>query len=220
MDLESARDSILLAALPNVPFDGWGRRTMRRAAEEAGYDPTMAARVFPGGPVELVEHFNAYADRRMAESLAAMALAALKLRQRIALAVRLRLEPWNDDREAVRRAVALLALPQNAAAGARVTYRTVDAVWHAIGDTSTDFSFYTKRASLAGVYASTVLYWLDDPSEGAAETWGFLDRRLDDVLRLPKLTGALKRPFEMMASPFRLLTPAARRRRFGVHGIG
>lgn len=212
MDLESARDGIVLAALPHVAFDGWSRRTLRAAAVAAGYDRTMGERLFPSGPVEMVEHFNALADRRMAEALAAMGLPSLKLRQRVALAVRTRLEPWSDEREAVRRAVALLSLPQNAATGARITYRTVDAIWHAVGDASTDFSFYTKRASLAAVYGATVLYWLDDPSEGAQETWGFLERGLDGLMRLPKLTGALKRPWELVGNPFRLLTPSGRRR--------
>jgi ubiquinone biosynthesis protein COQ9 len=218
MDIASARDGILIAALPHVAFDGWSRRTLRAAAVDAGYDPTMGQRLFPSGAVEMVEHFNDLADRRMAEALADMGLPALKLRQRVSLAVRMRLEPWSDEREAVRRAVALLALPQNAATGARITYRTVDAIWHAVGDTSTDFSFYTKRASLGAIYTATVLYWLDDPSEGARESWGFLERGLDQLMRLPKVTGALKRPFELAASPFRLFRPSGRRR-FG-HGPG
>ncbi len=212
MDLESARDGILMAALPHVAFDGWSRRTLRAAAAAAGYDPTMGERLFPSGPGEMVEHFNALADRRMAEALAAMDLPSMKLRQRVSLAVRMRLEPWTDEREAVRRAVALLSLPQNAATGARITYRSVDAIWHAVGDTSTDFSFYTKRASLAAVYTATVLYWLDDPSEGTRESWAFLERGLDGLMRLPKFTNALKHPLSLVGGPLRLLDPRGRGR--------
>ncbi len=219
MDIQSARDAIVAAALPNVAFDGWSRTTMRRASEDAGYDATMAERLFPNGAVGLVDHFNDLADRRMLDLLDRADLPGLKLRQRISLAVQARIEPWTDDREAVRRALALLALPQNAGLAARITFRTVDTIWHAVGDTATDFSYYTKRASLAAVYGSTVLYWLDDPSEGAVETWGFLERRLDDVLRLPKLTAGLRRPFEAF-NPLRLFERPGRPRRFGVHGPG
>lgn len=207
MDLQAARDALVEAALPHVPFDGWTMRTLRQAAQAAGYDPTMAQRLFPAGPVGVVDHFNAMADRRMEEALAGLQPTTLRMRQRIALAVRLRLEPWTDDREAVRRALGLLALPQNAMVAARITYRTVDAMWHAVGDTATDFSFYSKRASLAAIYGSTVLYWLDDRSEAAAETWGFLERRLDDLLRMPSLGGAMKR-----FNPMRLLDRGERRR--------
>lgn len=199
MELQAARDAIVLAALPHVAFDGWGRRTMRQASADAGYDMTMAQRLFPSGAIGMIEHFNDLADRRMAEALAGLQPSSLRLRQRVALAVRLRLEPWNDEREAVRRAIAVLSLPQNAAMAARITYRTLDAIWHAVGDTATDFSFYTKRASLAPIYAATVLYWLDDRSEGAAETWAFLERRLDDLLSLPRLWGALRRPFDLVS---------------------
>ncbi len=199
MDLQAARDAIVAAALPHVAFDGWGRRTMRQASTDAGYDVTMAQRLFPSGAVGLIEQFNDLADRRMAEGLAGLQPSTLRLRQRVALAVRLRLEPWTDEREAVRRAIALLALPQNASTAARITYRTVDAIWHAVGDTATDFSFYTKRASLAPIYGATVLYWLDDRSEGTVETWAFLERRLDNLLNLPRLMGALRRPFDLVS---------------------
>lgn len=218
MDLESVRDDILLAALPHVAFDGWGRRTMQQAARDAGHDASMAERAFPGGPAALVEHFNAYADRKMVEALARHDLTAMRLREKIALAVRLRLEPWDHDREAVRRGIGLLALPGNGACAARITYRTVDAVWHAVGDTATDFSFYTKRALLAAVYSATVLYWLDDRSETAEDTWSFLDRRLSDVLQIPRLMSRLTKPAEWLPQPFRRLDPAAARRRFGVRG--
>lgn len=218
MDLHSIRDDILLAALPHIAFDGWSSRTLRQAAKDAGHEASLAERAFPGGPVALVEHFNAYADRQMAEALASRDVTGMRLRDKIALAVRLRLEPWDNDREAVRRGIGLLALPGNAGVAARITYRTVDAIWYAVGDGSTDFSFYTKRALLAAVYSATVLYWLDDRSETADETWNFLSRRLDDVLRLPKLMSRLSKPLDLLPKPLQLLRKAPMRRRFGVRG--
>ncbi len=218
MENDSIRDDILLAALPHVAFDGWSLRTLRQAARDAGYDAATAERVFPDGPVALVEHFSAYADRKMVEALSRPDYAAIRLRDKLALAVRLRLEPWDNDREAVRRAIALLALPGHAARAARLTYRTVDAVWRAVGDSATNFSFYTKRAMMVAIYSATVLYWLDDRSDTAEDTWQFLGRRLDDALQLPKLISRLANPLRLLPQSARLLDPRATRR-FGVRGL-
>ena len=119
-------------------------------------------------------------------------VASLKIRDRIKSAVRIRLERHAGNREAARRALALLSLPFNAPLALRLLYRTVDAMWYAAGDTSTDFNFYTKRATLAGVYSSTLLYWLNDRSPGGEATWGFLDRRIDDVMKIEKLKSQVK----------------------------
>lgn len=191
-DHERAREEIIAAVLPNVPFDGWTPETLRRAAADAGYDPLTALRVFPRGPVEAVEAWVALADRRMLSAVESHAAPDLKTRDKIALAIRLRLEDLAAHREAVRRALSLLALPHNAPLAASLVWRTVDAIWYAAGDTATDFNYYTKRGLLAGVYSATVLYWLEDKSEGSAETWKFLDRRLADVLRVPQAFGRLR----------------------------
>jgi len=119
-------------------------------------------------------------------------VAGLKMRERIKGAVRIRLERHAGQREAVRRALALLSLPFNAGLALKLLYKTVDAMWYAAGDTSTDFNFYTKRATLAGVYSSTLLYWLNDRSPGSEATWGFLDRRIDDVMKIEKLKARVK----------------------------
>jgi ubiquinone biosynthesis protein COQ9 len=216
MDLDRVRDDILLAALPHVAFDGWSPRTLRQAAHDAGYDGTMAELAFPDGPVALVEHFNRYADRKMAEALGRPDYAAKRLRDKVALAIRLRLEPWDNDREAVRRAIALLALPGHTVRAARLTYRTVDCIWRAIGDSAANLSFYTKRAMLAAVYSASVLYWLDDRSDAADETWQFVERRLDDVLQMPTLFNRLSEPLRCLPQPFRLFESRGRRR-FSVH---
>ena len=138
-------------------------------------------------------------------------LAASKTREKVALAIRLRLEAEAGHREAIRQALSFLALPTNAPLGAKCLYRTVDAIWYAAGDKATDFSFYTKRALLAGVYSATVLYWLNDKSEESAATWSFLDRRIADVMKIYELRARLDRFAEQLPDPFRLFRrPAGR----------
>lgn len=202
-DYERARAEIIAAALPNVPFDGWTPETLRRAAADAGYDPLTALRVFPRGPVEAIQAWVALADREMIAAYETHVRPDMKTHERVALAIRLRLERLAGQREAVRRALSLLALPHNAPLAAASVWRTVDAIWYAAGDTATDFNFYTKRGLLAGVYSATVLYWLEDKSEGCVETWRFLERRLADVLRLPQAIGRLRNRFGGVPKAFR-----------------
>lgn len=182
--LTAERRAILTAALPNVPFDGWSRACLRKAAVAAGYDEDMAGRAFPRGAADAVDVYVAEADRQMLDELERRDLPALKIRQRIATAVRVRLEQAAGHREAVRQALAVQAMPRNARAALKSLYRTVDAMWYAAGDNATDFNFYTKRALLAGVYSSTLLFWLNDNSEDFADTWEFLDRRIEDVMQI------------------------------------
>ena len=184
MSIDETRDQLIAAALAHVPFDGWTGRALRAGADDLGLDAALAANALPGGPAELLEAFSAEIDRRMLAELERRDLKALKHRQRIATAVRAGLELLAPHREAVRRGLSFLAWPRNAALGAKCLYRSVDAIWHAAGDTSTDYNFYTKRLLLAGVYSATLLFWLNDESEGRAETWAFLDRRLAEVIRL------------------------------------
>lgn len=204
-DRDAVRGAILDAALAHVPFDGWTHAVLQQGAADAGFEPIMAMRVFPGGPAEAVAFWSRRADRRMVEALEGHDLSKLKVRQRIAAAVRVRLEQNAGHREAVRRAMALLALPLNAAQGPALLWRTVDAVWYAAGDTATDFNYYTKRGLLAGVYGATVLYWLDDRSEGFAETWAFLDRRIADVMHVPRALGAIGEKLAALPTPLALL---------------
>ncbi len=187
MDAQHFRDSMVTAILPHATFDGWSKAAMAAAARDLELEPTMPARLFPGGPIELVAHFVEMADRAMAAALATEGLSSTKVGERIFQAVRLRLEPWGEHREAIRRAASLLSLPTNLPLAARLTWNTADSIWRAVGDQSHDFAWYTKRATLSAVYSSTLLYWLDDASEDSAETWAFLRRRLNDVRNLPKL---------------------------------
>jgi len=181
------QDSIITATLPHVIFDGWGLTALKRGAVEAGLKESDAERLFPNGARDAVAHFIALADRLMVEDLATHDLSKLKHREKIALVVRLRLERWTAQRDAVRRALALAPLPSMAAPSLQGWYGTVDAMWRAVGDKSIDFSFYTKRMLLAGIYGGTLLYWLNDKSADCAATWAFLDRGIDDVMQIPKL---------------------------------
>lgn len=204
-DWRDRQDKLLLATLPHIPFEGWSAKALREGAADLGLDPTMAERLFPGGPVDAVEHFCDFADRRMVDELAKHDVAAMRVPDRIRLAIRTRFEQWQADREAVSRAVALLALPVHAPTALRCTYRTVDAMWWAAGDTSTDFNFYTKRATLAGVYSTTLMVWLSDHSDDSEESWAFLDRRLADIGRIPKARKQVAQMVERLPNPLNLL---------------
>lgn len=204
---ETFRDRILLAALAHVPFDGWTQRSLSAGARDAGYDVADGLRAFPSGMLEVVEYFSGYGDRHMVDRLEFLNLLELKIRERIAAAVRTRLEVVAEHREAVRRALSYLAMPQNGGAGLRCTYRTVNEIWYAAGDRSTDFSFYTRRGLLAGVYAGTVLYWLSDDSEGYSDTWQFLDRRIDGVMQITKLRKGVEGRMEAMRERLRFRMP-------------
>ncbi|HZB90968.1 MAG TPA: COQ9 family protein [Stellaceae bacterium] len=205
MELREKRSALIETMLPDVPFDGWSRGALAAAARRLRLDDGELALCFPEGPRNAVAEFSHWADRRMLAALSEKKLEAMKVRARIAAALRARFAALEPHREAVRRALALLALPQNVALGLRLLYDTVDAVWYAAGDTATDFNFYTKRGLLAGVLAATTLYWLDDRSPGSEETDAFLERRLDDVLALPRLGARLSEGVSWLPNPIRLL---------------
>lgn len=191
-DPNALRDAILAAALPHVPFDGWTRAAAIHGAEDIGLDATAARRAFPGGARDMIPWHSRMADRRMMDALAKMDLPSMRVRDRVTTAVIVRLDQNAADREVVRKALAYLALPQNAGLAAHSLYRTVDDMWFAAGDTATDWNFYSKRALLAGVYSSTLLVWLNDKSEDFADTRAFLDRRIENVMQIPKATARLR----------------------------
>jgi ubiquinone biosynthesis protein COQ9 len=205
---ERERERLIGAMLPDVAFDGWSRHALRNAARRADIPVGEALALFPRGASDLIAAFSRWADLQMLEQLRAIPVERASLSQRIALALRLRfviLTPW---REAVRRGLAILAMPQNTLLALRLLYDTVDAIWHGVGDASTDFSFYTKRASLAGIYTAAVLFWLDDRSAGCADTQAFIERRLADLHRLTGLRGRVASATESLPNPFRLLRPS------------
>jgi ubiquinone biosynthesis protein COQ9 len=179
------KDQLLDAALMHVPFDGWSPATFNAAIKDSGLDPALARAVCPRGAVDLAVAYHRRGDAKMLEGLAQADLSELRFRDRIAKGVRLRLEA--GDREAIRRGSTLFALPHHAPEGAGLIWETSDKIWTALGDTSDDVNWYSKRATLSGVYSATLLYWLGDASEGHQATWSFLDRRIDDVMQIEKL---------------------------------
>ena len=187
MEMLRMKDALVDAMLPHAAFDGWSVAALAAAAADLDLDPTLPGRLFPGGPAEMVAHFVDFADRTMAEDFAAGGFVGSRVGLQVFQAIRLRLDRWSEHREAIRRAASVLSLPQNLPLAARLTWNTADAVWRAIGDRSHDFSWYTKRVTLAAVYSATLLYWRDDGSEDSADTWDFLRRRLGDIRNIPKL---------------------------------
>jgi ubiquinone biosynthesis protein COQ9 len=181
------RDVAVEALLPNVPFDGWTMRALRGGLRAIGQPEADAELLFPRGAADMVEAFCDLADRRMEEGAAGLDLPAMRFAERVRAVLALRLRQNRVHKEAVRRAVGLLALPRHAGLAARCTGRTVDAIWHTAGDRAADFSWYTKRAILASIYTATVLFWVRDQSEDDAATLAFLDRRLAELGRITRL---------------------------------
>ena len=200
---EIDRDTLLMALLPDVPFDGWTRHAVLTAARQLGISAAEAASLFPGGPADMVAEFSRWADRQMLARLERLDLRELRTHERVAAAAMARLEALALHREAVRRALRVLAQPHNAPLAARLLYETVDAIWYAVGDESTDFSFYTKRGILAGIYATTTLYWLEDRSANFTDTRDFLERRLAEIGALPQWRQSLSSRLDALPNPFR-----------------
>ncbi|WP_431269100.1 COQ9 family protein [Dankookia sp. P2] len=182
-----ARDRAIRAILPVAARDGWNWGSIRAGLRAAGEDPALAESHFPTGPVGAVLAWIDLLNREMEASAAAEAVTALRVPQRIRRVVELRLIAMAPHKAALRRALALLALPWNAPQGLRATAGAVDAMWHAAGDSSADFSWYTRRATLAGIYTSTVAWWLRDSDPSIYSAMQFLDRRLAELSRLQRL---------------------------------
>ena len=204
MDIDKIREKLLLATLPHVPFDGWSDTAIRAGAEDAGLSPAEALNAFPAGPAEALALFSDWADRQMLARLEKTDLGSMKVREKVAAGVRLRLEVLERHKEAVRRGLAFLSLPPNAGQGLKGLHRTVDAIWTMAGDRATDYNYYTKRLLLAGVLSSTTLFWLNDRSKGHEATWDFLERRIDEVLKIggrlgKTMKGLLDLPDRLMA---------------------
>ena len=203
-DVAATRDAVLLELLGNVAFDGWTDRSLRESARMAGIDPTLLPVVFPDGIGDALAHLSDWADRQMADAVAAEAgFDELRLVEKVAFCVRSRLEALGPHREAIRRSVTIAASPRQAGTMAKAAAQTINLVWELCGDTSTDFNYYSKRGLLGAVVASTTLYWLGDSSENHEGTWAFLDRRLDRVLAVGKVAGQFSRLGDLAEAPWR-----------------
>ncbi|MFB2530551.1 COQ9 family protein [Paracoccus sp. p4-l81] len=181
---DTTRAALLGAALPHVTFDGWGEDTFQAACRDAGIDVTQARIACPRGAADLAAEYHRRGDRALADWLATTDLSHLRFRDRVAAAVRHRLEIV--DPEIVRRGAALLSLPHLAPLGLQLVWDTADTIWTGLGDTSRDANWYSKRAILGTVYTATSVFWMGDDSPGKRDSWDFLDRRIDGVMRFEK----------------------------------
>ena len=184
--LEQLRRRLALAVGENAVFDGWTRAAVDTAADQLGIDPVQARLAMPKSQAAMIDTYIQEVDRALEAYFTPERVAGMKIREKIRALVWRRLEIMGPAREAVRRGLAILAMPQNVPLALRISWRTADQMWRIAGDTSTDFNHYTKRMTLGVVYGSTLLVWLDDQSENWTETAAFLDRRIDDVMRFEK----------------------------------
>ncbi|HKR24706.1 MAG TPA: COQ9 family protein [Allosphingosinicella sp.] len=212
MNLDELRAALAPLLPAHAGFDGWSERALATAAAELGVPADRARLAFKGGAAQMIDAWFDSIDQAMLAAFPAERVAAMKIRERIRALLLFRFEATAPHREALRRAVAILALPRNAPEAARLAWRAADRIWRAAGDEAADFNHYTKRLTLIGVYGSTTLVFLDDDSAGLADTRAFLDRRIDDVMRFEKAKARWKgsgRRFSLSRFLGRLRYPVA-----------
>ena len=205
MTLDEVRAALAPGIASNAAFDGWTAAALEMAADAADIDRDVARLAFAGGAVAMIDAWFDSVDRAMVEALPAATVATMKIRQRIQQLVEARLAVLAPEREALRRALAVLAMPQNVAAAARLGWRSVDTIWRHAGDTATDYNHYTKRTILLGVYGATITVFVDDDSEGHADTRVFLARRIDGIMQFEKLKAGVLRRAEYRPSLSRFI---------------
>ena len=196
-----------------MPFDGWTRQAIDKAIEDLSLTPEQAAGL-PTDGITALREWSMLLDRRAIDAASQEFEETTRVRDKIVLAVRRRLELMEPHAEAARRATVLLALPINALTSIRCLHNTVDAAWYAAGDTATDYNYYTKRGLLASVYGATLLYWLSDPSPGKANTWAFLERRIDDVMKIPGSLANVRGRLGGLQSPLEIIEKIRRAQRW------
>jgi len=201
--LEQLRRRLALAVGENAVFDGWTRKAIDTAAEQLEIDPVQARLAMPKGQAALIDLYIQEVDRVLEAQFTPKRMQGMKIREKIRALVWHRLETMGPAREAVRRGLAILAMPQNVPLALRISWRTADQMWRLAGDTSTDFNHYTKRMTLGAVYGSTLLAWLDDQSEGWVDTAAFLDRRIDNVMQFETFKAKWRGSSERRISPSR-----------------
>lgn len=186
LTLDEIRALLAPGIAANAAFDGWSDAARDMAAQAEGIDTDIAALAFKDGPVDMIDAWFAHIDGVMLAAVPPERLAVMKIREKITVLVEARLDATSADRESLRRALAILALPQNLGKATRLGWRTVDTIWRAAGDVATDYNYYSKRTILLGVYASTITIFLDDESEGLADTRAFLGRRIEGIMQFEK----------------------------------
>jgi ubiquinone biosynthesis protein COQ9 len=211
LTLDEMRAQLAPLVAAAAAFDGWNEQALSDAAGRAGIDPAVARLAFPGGAIDMIAAWVATIDARMEESFSAEVIAAMPVRERIRALVQFRLECMAEHEEALRRAHAIMVMPQNAARALKLGWASADAMWRLAGDTATDYNHYTKRAILGSIYAATLAVFVNDDSEGKAETRAFLDRRIEGVMKFEKAKARLLRErdgFSMTRFLGRLRYPA------------
>jgi len=205
LTLDELRAALAPAIADAAVFDGWSHAALIAASETVQVDPDLARLAFPGGPMDMIAAWIDSIDAAMAKALPREALATMKVRARITALVQARLDAVAGREEALRRALAIMAMPQNAARAAKRGWASADKMWRAAGDTATDYNHYTKRAILASLYAATLAVFVDDESDGKAETRAFLDRRIENVMQFEKAKAQMLRPADERFSMTRFL---------------
>jgi len=195
---------LLEAILPHVAFDGWSEAAFAAAAEDCGVSPEEARALCPGGASDLAELFHTEGDAAMVKALQSADLSEMRFRDKVAHAVRLRLDAVTD-KEAVRRGSALFALPHMAPIGSKLIWGTADGIWTALGDTSEDVNYYTKRATLSAVYGAVVLFWLGDDTDDGQATTDFIERRIENVMEFEKVKAKAREITKDLPDPFKIL---------------
>ena len=209
MSGEGSLDALRLALAPAIAdaaaFDGWSKLAVANAAAAAGTDPASALYAFSGGAMAMIEAWVHSVDAAMAAALPADKLAAMKIRERIRSLVQFRLDAIAHQKEALRRALAIMASPQNAVRSLGLGWHSADAMWRLAGDVATDYNHYTKRLTLGSIYAATLAVYVDDTSPDHAETRAFLERRIEGIMKFEKAKARILKPRDVQFSPARLL---------------
>lgn len=205
MTLDELRVALAPKIAAAVAFDGWSREAVASAAAGMGVDPDVAAYAFRGGAMEMIAAWIAHVDARMEEAFLSDVLAVMPMRERIRALVQFRLDCLDGMEEALRRALAIMAMPQNVPQAVKLGWHSADGMWRLAGDTATDYNHYTKRATLAGVYAAVLAVFVDDASEGKAEARAFLGRRIEGIIRFERAKAKLVPPEQAHFSLSRFL---------------
>ena len=205
MNLDELRAALAPLLPEHAAFDGWSQAALTMAAEQLGVPPERARLAFPGGQSQMIDAWFDWVDKAMLMAFPPERIAGMKIRDRIRELILFRLETMRPQREALRKALAILALPQNVLDAGRLAWRSADRIWRVAGDTATDFNHYSKRATLMGVYGSTTLVFLDDDGADLADTRAFLGRRIDNVMQFEKMKARWRANRERLPSLSRFL---------------
>lgn len=191
--IKISRDLLLSSILPNVDFDGWSSVAFERAARDTGIDISLVQQVAPRGAIDLAVAFHKKGDEVMVNDYKSEDFTELRYSEKVTQLIKSRIEASGAHKDAVRKSMSLFALPQNINEGSQLIWKTSDAIWNTLGDTSTDSNWYTKRTTLSAVYSATVLFWLGDDSDDAIDTWNFLNRRIQNVMEIEKAKAKIKK---------------------------